>query len=266
MIVSYSTMACPEWPLPRVFEAAAAYEFDAVEFRGLNGTLEVIELDEFGKDSKITRKMANDYHIIIQALWTSIFLAQVTTAEQRQSVLETIERYCVAAEAVGARQIRVFGGESENRSPHAAMDEIVDLLQEIGEIANKYSIDVMFETHDVWVNTQLVRQLISRTNCPNIGVAWDVWATSVDGKETPKESIDNLLPKIISVQIKDSIGRNFVLPGRGDVPLVQAVELLRANDYTGPITLEWEKLWHPELPEPEIALPAYRNFLKTIEI
>jgi sugar phosphate isomerase/epimerase len=56
----------------------------------------------------------------------------------------------------------------------------------------------------------------------------------------------------------------YVLPGEGDVPLGEAVSLLREGGYDGYLTVEWEKQWHPELPEPEVALPAHATYLRRL--
>ena len=41
---------------------------------------------------------------------------------------------------------------------------------------------------------------------------------------------------------------------------LQAVSLLKAGGYDGYYSFEWEKWWHPELAEPEVAFPAYKAF------
>jgi hypothetical protein len=33
-------------------------------------------------------------------------------------------------------------------------------------------------------------------------------------------------------------------------------------DYTGSYSFEWEKVWHPELEEPEIAFPDYARVMR----
>jgi len=32
--------------------------------------------------------------------------------------------------------------------------------------------------------------------------------------------------------------------------------------YTGYLSLEWEKRWHPEIPDPEIAFPQYMERMR----
>jgi len=38
--------------------------------------------------------------------------------------------------------------------------------------------------------------------------------------------------------------------------------LLAKNNYQGYYSFEWEKLWHPELPAPELALADYSQAMK----
>jgi hypothetical protein len=52
--------------------------------------------------------------------------------------------------------------------------------------------------------------------------------------------------------------------GRGESPIFQAIDLLRNGGYAGYYSFEWEKLWHPELEEPELALPAYLSAMMSI--
>jgi sugar phosphate isomerase/epimerase len=67
--------------------------------------------------------------------------------------------------------------------------------------------------------------------------------------------------------IKDSSGRGeaqkIALTGEGDVPIGPCVSLLRDNGYQGWLSFEWEKRWHPDIEEPEAALPHFIQYMKT---
>ena len=41
----------------------------------------------------------------------------------------------------------------------------------------------------------------------------------------------------------------------------QMLGLLAAGGYQGWISVEWEKRWHPEIEEPEVALPQHLDLL-----
>ena len=61
--------------------------------------------------------------------------------------------------------------------------------------------------------------------------------------------------------LKDSVPdgkeRRYVLTGRGDVPVKRQIQALVGIGYKGMYCFEWEKVWHPDLPEPEIAIADY---------
>ena len=49
----------------------------------------------------------------------------------------------------------------------------------------------------------------------------------------------------------------YTLLGEGEVPIFDAINALISGGYKGFYSFEWEKLWHPELAEPEMALADY---------
>jgi hypothetical protein len=76
--------------------------------------------------------------------------------------------------------------------------------------------------------------------------------------------------RILLAQVKDARrdtgqpdGWQLVLHGQGEVPVREMVELLHDDGYDGWISVEWEKRWHPEIEEPEVALPQHLAVLKT---
>ena len=52
-----------------------------------------------------------------------------------------------------------------------------------------------------------------------------------------------------------------VLLGEGEVPVRDMLERLAAGGYPHWISVEWEKRWHPEIEEPEVALPQHLDLL-----
>ena len=77
-------------------------------------------------------------------------------------------------------------------------------------------------------------------------------------------------PYLVHVHLKDGQrpapgGTDWPLVplGAGDVPLPAILAALHAHGYTGTLSFEWEKKWHPHLAEPEVILPAARAWLST---
>ena len=66
---------------------------------------------------------------------------------------------------------------------------------------------------------------------------------------------------VVHVHVKDSVGQpsarhpfTYVLPGDGEFPVSPLLAALQADGFDGPVSLEWERMWHPYLPSLDAAL------------
>jgi hypothetical protein len=50
--------------------------------------------------------------------------------------------------------------------------------------------------------------------------------------------------------------------GHGDVPHDEIHAVLQGGKYHGYYSLEWEKRWHPEIAEPEVAFPQFAEYMQ----
>ena len=57
-------------------------------------------------------------------------------------------------------------------------------------------------------------------------------------------------------------GWQLLLLGEGQIPVKDTLRLLKERGYADFISVEWEKKWHPELAEPEIAYPQHIALLR----
>jgi sugar phosphate isomerase/epimerase len=69
--------------------------------------------------------------------------------------------------------------------------------------------------------------------------------------------------RVVHMHVKDSVsipsGRHsysYRLPGDGEFPMAPLREAIVREGYSGPLSLEWERLWHPGLAPLEDALAA----------
>ena len=54
---------------------------------------------------------------------------------------------------------------------------------------------------------------------------------------------------------------DYVLFGTGEFPAAECLQLLKMAGYGGWFSLEWEKAWHPDIEDPEIAFPEYADVM-----
>ncbi len=109
--------------------------------------------------------------------------------------------------------------------------------------------------------------MLRQVNSPAVQAVWDIHHPFRMG-ESVNETWALLKPYTRHVHIKDARRRpdgswQLVLLGEGEVPGREVVRLLVAEGYQGYLSAEWEKKWHPEIEEPEVALPQHAHVLRS---
>ena len=103
-------------------------------------------------------------------------------------------------------------------------------------------------------------ELMRLADSPNVAILWDAHHTFVGG-EQPEDTVAQLGKYIRHTHLKDSVpsgtDRKYVLTGTGEVPVKRQVAALARIGYKGYYSFEWEKRWHPEIEEPEVAFAQY---------
>ena len=175
-----------------------------------------------------------------------------TSIELARPFAHDLEAALERAAEWGVPTVRVFGGSA------GAPDDIALRLDKTLGGAEKLGITVVLETHDAFASAALVADLLRRVDSPSFGALWDVHHPYRVG-ESPEDVVRTLGSHIRLVHIKDARRRGddwqLVALGEGEVPVREGLAALDAAGYDGWLTVEWEKRWHPELAEPEVALP-----------
>jgi sugar phosphate isomerase/epimerase len=258
MKLAYSTLACPQWTIEEAVAAAVRYGYDAIEWRLAEG--EIISSHTPEAVRRRLRGISAANGIAIACLDSSCQVVQASR-EERSAVIEEAQRMIDLAEWLGAPLLRIFGGHLPAGTTHSMLlAPTAEVLHGICAYAAKCNITIVLETHDAWSRSEQVLELIQAAASPVAKVLWDIHHTYRAG-ETSAQTIARLGPAIAHVHIKD--GRpcadgpqawELCLINEGLVPLREACSALRDSGYDGYLSLEWEKKWHPEIAEPEIAL------------
>jgi sugar phosphate isomerase/epimerase len=107
----------------------------------------------------------------------------------------------------------------------------------------------------------MLLKIMADANHPKVGLIWDFFNMWVVTKETPKEVFATLHQFIKHIHLKDASLVNgkpaYCLIGQGVAPLSEAMDSLKEASYKGYYSFEWEKKWHPEIQEPDIAFPHF---------
>lgn len=173
--------------------------------------------------------------------------------------------YIKVAASVDCPIVRVFGGQLPEGVGHAeAAEGIAPALREACEIASDHGVTIGLETHDSWSRGDECAVLLETVDHPALGIVWDAHHSYRRG-ERPEETMAAIGDWIVHVHLKDGLEQGgkaqYELFGEGDLPLAEMLAVLDADGYTAFLSLEWEKKWHPDLAEPEVAFPQFRSKL-----
>jgi sugar phosphate isomerase/epimerase len=108
------------------------------------------------------------------------------------------------------------------------------------------------ETHDALFTSGAINRFAEAAG--GVAVLWDSHHTWKRGGEDPVTTWRAIQPHVIHLHVKDSVSEpsgkhpyRYVFPGEGEFPAIALFAALRGDGYSGVVSLEWERLWHPEL-------------------
>lgn len=265
-VISFSTLACPDWQAETVITKASEFGYDGIEWRGgLQGHVQ----PEMPSEAKAwLRQRCADAGLISLAV-TAYTTFVSASAEERQTNVDELRRYADLAAELGATYVRTFLGElpKGTQLDSSIYDNISASLNIAVEHAASVGVMIAIEPHDDFVRSSTIVPILHRIQHSSLRAIWDIGNAFAAG-EDPAEGVALLKDRLAYVQVKDGTRYGYqwhLCPlGQGNVPLDQAFELLFAHKYQGAFSVEWEYAWHSELDPPEIALPAAMQTVKKL--
>lgn len=264
--IAFSTLGCPAWALPKILAFAEEHGFSAIELRGLEGNLDLPSHPAFAPENlEQTRRAIAAHGLRIACVSSSASLHESDPAKRAQ-VLADARRFVDLAASLEAPYIRVFGSSRDSEEPTSPTEDlkarVAAGLRELGDYAGPRKVGVLIESHDDFTSAATLGDVLRGAGSTHVGLLWDAYHTFDSSKEEPERTVARLGEWIRHTHLKDGISANgqerkYVLTGRGDVPILRQIQALRAAGYKGVYCFEWEKLWYPELEEPEIAIADF---------
>lgn len=263
--IAFSTLGCPAWDWKKILDFAHDHGFSAIELRGLEGNMDLPSHPIFATDRiEQTKKEVHAADLRIACVSSSANLYFDDPA-RREKELGDARRFIDLASALGAPYVRVFGGKAASDKSPVPDDEtktrVASGLRELGKYSGPRGVTVIIESHDHFTSSGTLKDVLRAAGSDHVGLLWDAHHTFATSNEEPEFTVKELGSWIRHTHLKDSTGsgedRKYVLTGRGNVPVHRQIEALQKIDYKGFYCFEWEKVWHPDLLDPEIAIADY---------
>ena len=267
-----STLGCPDWSFEQVMDNYEKYGIEGVEIRGIDGEMEADRIARFfpeNLEKTLADMKAHGLRFI--SFGTSVCLH---SKENRAELLAYMVRTVDVCARVGIPAIRVFGDrlpEEDGAERDLILARIIGNLSAICEYARMKGVMINLEVHGTVNSIRALRPVLEGVkHIPNFGIIWDVEHSDKTTGDDFLPFYELIRPYLSHVHFKDYFrakdGEPFRLTeiGEGEIPLAAIVKTLTDGGYDGYISLEWEKKWHPELSEPEVAFPRFVDYMKQI--
>lgn len=267
-LLSFSTLGCPGWTFTQIVDFAAANSYDGIEMRGILKQLDLPKCAEFSNAISIknTLQQMADKKLRFVDLGSSCTL-HFSDKVERQKNIDDGKRFIDLAVAIDCPNVRVYPnnfikGQEKNKT----IQLIAEGLLELAAYAKGTCVHVLMETHGDLVYIADIKTIMEASKHPQVGLVWDAANMYLETKESPELAYQELHTYIHHAHIKDAKKENgkigFYFLGEGNIPIFSAIDALYYGGYKGYYSFEWEKLWHPEIAEPELALADYPKKMK----
>jgi len=261
--IAFSTLAFPDATLSSAASLGRRWGYSGIELRLIDG--ELIDPSMPAADRVRVKRAVTAAELPVVAVDSSIRLTDDNPGPELRRFLELASDW-------ESPLVRVFGGALAAADParQQQLQAAARVLESSVPLAERLGVAIGVETHDAFSASSVVAELLAlvdpaAVDSGAVGAVWDSHHPHRMG-ETPAEVYANLGSRILLAQVKDARRKadgdwQLVLLGEGEVPVKDMLELLAAGGYPHWISVEWEKRWHPEIEEPEVALPQHLDLL-----
>ncbi len=261
---SFSTLGCPLLSLKETCQLASEFGIQHIEARIFEDQINLPKYfsEKYGSAENVNQEL-EQYDVGISFLDTSLKLIG-NDEKSRDEFLQ----FLPWAEALGVRWLRVFdGGEVKHELDDESLTSALETLEWWRDIRtkNNWKANIAIETHDA-LSSLISCQTLFDNASDEIDLIWDTHHTWKKAGEPLQPTWQTLRPNTRNVHIKDSISKpspnhpyTYSMLGDGEFPLEETLEMLEGDNYTGYVTIEWERKWHPYLEDLWTALQTARN-------
>lgn len=260
----FSTLGCAGLCLAESARLGKTHGMSGIELRGIAGETDARKIPDLAAENAAdSRALLDEVGIVPVVLGTS---CKFHDPGKRRAALDEGVASAKAAAGLGIPFIRVFGNDAK---PDAATANR-SVIEGIGELcAAAGDVIVLLEVHGDFNRSEALMPVIGaldRGGVRNFGLIWDVAHSDRAYGSEWQRFYNDIAPWVRHVHIKDHVRiaagsgtRSFrlTMPGDGEIPIRDIVRRLALDGYSGYFSLEWERMWHPELPPIEDALPRF---------
>lgn len=268
MKLSFWTLGTPGWSTGAVVEAAAGYGFDGVDLRcNANGN---VSLDSTDRDLETLRTLFASHGLQIASLLAYNKRGGESGVDWG-AVVDDLVAHQELCNRLGVANLRVnVGAPAAGSTWDAYLDGFAGAVSKA--LTQVSGVVMNVQNHPGSIDTTQELTLAGRVNDERFGIGLST-DHCVDMGEDPVEAATRLAPWVKHVHLAGRVTSSgeqtegkylAALPGEGVVANSAVLETLSKAGFDEWVSFKWEKPTWPELPEAEVALPAFVAFMGAV--
>lgn len=265
MRLSFWTLGTPGWSNEQVVDAAKRFGYEGIDLRCNTGGN--ISLDSTGAEVEGLKRLFDDAGVKIASL-----LAYNARGGDDGVDWDIVTRDLIAnarlARRLGTANMRVNAGRPSSTSPWEAYLEGLAGASK-ATLAAVEDVALLVQNHPGSISGAQAGVLAEMVDDQRFGVGFSP-DHCVDMGEDPVEVARYIAAWVGQIHVADRTAPDengkmrACLPGTGIVHNRRVLEVLTGEGFDGWLSFKWEKPTYPDLPDAEIALPAFVGFIQRI--
>lgn len=286
------TMGTPEYTVCEAIELLHKMGADGVE---------IVVQDDYksGLPTHCSREIleqvkqcAQDNHIQIICLTPYNSYFNSLDEEVRQKELAAIEDVIGYCDFLGAKYIRIYGGNlvaGDTEKLEERWAKLVESLRYLGDKAAEKGVTLVVENHfnTMAVSANQSAKLMEDVNHPAVRILYDQANLAFTGNEDYVQAIQTQQQYVAYMHVKDLVFKEGVaftssdvahpkeeernvytrIVGEGVLPWPEILRAVKEQGYDGWLSLEYERRWHPDdIPDASIGMKKSLDYLRSISL
>lgn len=286
------TMGTPEYTVCEAIELMQKIGADGIEIVVQDDYRSGLPCDCDEKALAEVKQCAerNGIRIICLTPYNSYFNSLDETV--RQSEIAAIKKVIGYCDYLGAKYIRIYGGnlaadDTENLPERRV--KLVESMRELGDAAAEKGVTLVIENHfnTMAVSAKDSASIVTEIDHPAVRILYDQANLTFTDNEGYEEAIPVQQQYVSYMHVKDLVFKEGVafsssnvarpdesernvytrIVGEGIVPWPQILRSVKERGYDGWLSLEYERRWHPDdIPDASIGMKQSLEYLRQIQL
>lgn len=286
------TMGTPEYTVPEAIALMQQIGADGVEIVVQDNYKSGLPCDCPQEELAAVKACADAHGMEISCLTPYNSYFNALDEDLRQSEIAAIKKVISYCEVLGARYIRIYGGNQAagDRDRLAERREkLIASMRTLGDCAATAGVTLVIENHfnTMAVSARQSAALVRDIDHPAVRILYDQANLTFTENEDHLQAIALQQPLVAYMHVKDLVFKQGVafsssnvarpteeernvytrIVGEGIVPWPEILDLVRLHGYRGWLSLEYERRWHPaDIPDASIGMKKSIAYLRSLDI